>query len=312
MKVFYRNAVIFSIVLLLVIAGFDYLSMKEPFWKTIAELTDSYELVRVNSGPDEIIPYVEKVRAEDGTTQLIIGDSLCHQMFTDLQEYNPEISIVGSNGAITMAGQYILASEYIRNHPDATDIHLFVLPESLVRTFDAALGYQYVVMPFAETDTLKLLDANTIDAINDFYGEFFVQRRVVHMIHESPMNLKLYLNLLRDSGREYYGGGYLELADQYLIKLHKLCQENGITLHLYAAPVCEGRKSLVDEVEQEYRNTELAEYFPDYFDQIYYFPEEQTDDGVHFGEDYDNQEFFDEVLRMILAGTDLEKVLHYE
>ncbi len=78
-------------------------------------------------------------------------------MFRRLQKYNEDISIIGSNGAITLAGQYILAEEYLRNHPDATDLYLILLPESLTRTFDTSYGYQYAVMSFAETGTLQLL-----------------------------------------------------------------------------------------------------------------------------------------------------------
>lgn len=309
MKAFYKNAAAFMLVLLLVIVGYDYLSMKEPMRNIIAELTDSYGVVW---GFNEIRPYVEKVQTKDDTTQLIIGDSVCHQMFTGLQEYNPDISIVGSNAGVTMAGQYILAYEYIENHPEATDIHLFVLPGSLAATFDTSFGYKYVVMPFVETDTLTVLDQNTIDDIKSVYGSFFIQKQVVQLIHESPLNLKLYLNLLQDSGRLNRMENNFDLADQYLVKLYELCEEKGIKFHLYAAPVCEGREKLVDEMIPDYSNTKLAGYFPDFLNDTYYYPMEQTDDGVHFGADYSNQEFFNEKLKIVLAGTDLEKVLRYE
>lgn len=56
----------------------------------------------------------------------------------------------------------------------------------------------------------------------------------------------------------------------------------------------------------------MTAYFPDFLNDTYYYPMEQTDHGVHFGEEYGNQEFYNEKLKIALAGTDLEKVLRYE
>ena len=196
MKKFYLKAALFSAVMLVVVGIFFYLSMVGTTRAMIADLTDSAGFISTGFGSDEIEAHIAKVRTQDGTTKLIIGDSVCHQMFGGLQEYNDDFTIAGSNGGITMAGQYILAKEYLDNHSDVTDIYLIVLPDSFERTFDTTWGYQYTAMPFVETDTLKNLDEDTVQIMESVYGGFFMKPSVVHAIHLSGMSQKIYLNML--------------------------------------------------------------------------------------------------------------------
>ncbi len=63
-----------------------------------------------------------------------------------------------------MSGQYILVEEFLKHHPQATDVYLSVIEDSLITDYETGYGYQYGVMPFAETDTLKLLDPETREA----------------------------------------------------------------------------------------------------------------------------------------------------
>jgi len=283
--------------------------MKEPFRVHLARLTNSYDLIMVNVGPDEIKPYIDKVQTDDNTTKLIIGDSVCHQMFNDLQEYNNDISIVGSNAAITMTGQYILAEEYIKNHAHITDIYLIVLPDSLARTFDTSFGYQYAVMPFVETETLSLLDSNTIRQMESVYGKFFMKPPIVNAIDKSGINRKLYLNLLRDYRNGYQPKNRFEIAEQYIGKIYELCEKNHIDLHLYAGPVSDTKTKSIESMKEEYKATALYDYFPDYLENIHYYPDEQFRDGVHFGGDYENQECYNQKITEMFSEQELGKVL---
>jgi len=286
--------------------------MREPFRSRLAYLTDSYDLITVNVGPDEIKPYIDKVQTDDNTTKLIIGDSVCHQMFNGLQEYNSDISIVGSNAAITMTGQYILAEEYIKYHADVTDIYLIVLPDSLARTFDTSYGYQYAVMPFVETETLALLDSRTIRQMESVYGKFFMKPSIVNAIDKSGINRKLYLNLLRDYRNGYQSKERLEIAEQYIGKIYELCEKNHIDLHLYPGPVSDTKTESIESMKEEYKATALYDYFPDYLENIHYYPDEQFRDGVHFGGDYANQECYNEKIREIFSGQELGEILKLE
>ena len=309
MKAFYRKVVIFIIVFSLLCVGVEYVSIKEPGRTFIAKITDSERYIG-KTGPDEIIPYIEQVRTEDNTTKLIIGDSVCRQMFKGLEDYNNDISIVGSNGAVTMAGQYILAEQYLEHHPDATDIFLLVIPASLDRSFDTKLGYQYTVLPFVKTDTLKLLDEDTIETMHSVYGKFFMQPQVVNLIERSAINRKIYLNELPKWSEGYSAG--LELSDQYISKIYELCEEHDVQFYMYACPVSEKRREGIENNMDKYEQTKLYEYFPDFFNDLHYFPDEQFGGGSHFVGDYNTQESFNEKIQEMFTGTRLLQVLNVE
>ncbi len=310
MKAFYKKVGIFIMVFSMFCVGMEHMSIKEPGRSFIARVTDSEDYISGDVGSDEIKPYIEQVRTEDNTTKLIIGDSVCRQMFIGLQEYNNDICIVGSNGAITMAGQYILAEQYLEHHPATTDIFLIVLPESLYRTFDTAAGYQYTVMPFVETDTLKLLDENTVAVMQSVYGSFFMQPKVVDLIDKSAINRKIYLNELWDRSKGYNSG--LELADQYICKIYELCEERGVQFYLYSCPVSERKREGIENLMNQYEQSKLYQFFPDFWNDVYYFPDEQFRDGTHFSGDYNTQESYNEKIQEMFADTRLLQVLKIE
>lgn len=312
MKKFILKANFFVILLIFICGMLDYMSMREGWKNFFAKVTDSEDFLVVNVGTDEIKPYINKVQEKDNTNMLIVGDSVCHQMFQGLQEKNEKVCIVGSNGAITMSGQYVLVKEYIENHPQATDVYLVVLPESLDRTYDTLWGYQYAVMPFVATDTLKLLDENTIEIMKASYGTLSLQPWFVQWVDASAVNRKLCFNLIGKYGTTYRQKTDLEIAEQYISKMYYLCEEKGIEFHLYACPVADDKQAEMANLDAGLEGTWLKEHFPDYFKNIVYFPTEQANDGVHFSGEYAEQKNFNMWIRKILNGSNLLDVLIVE
>lgn len=304
MKVFVKRISIFTIILLLILVILDLLSMIGVTQKYFAILTGSYELLN-NNGSDQIIPCIEQAREQDGTTVLITGDSVCSQMYSGLVECNKDITIIGANGGVTMAGQYIFIHEYLENHPDATDVYLIVLPVSLLRGYDTDLGYQYAVEPFVKTETLGLLNQDTKNLIKDVYGSFFTKKNVCMLLDKSGVNKKLYLNALADLDRGQKMSYRLELADTYIIKAYELCKERNVSFHLYSGPVSESMRSFTEGIKQDYETSKLEEIFPNYFDSILYYPDVETADGTHFSGDYANQMEYNKKISIALSGTEL-------
>lgn len=303
MKRFYANMIAFLIVLTAVLGCLDIMSMREPFNYKLARWTNSVDYF--GGGPDEISPYIERAQTADGTTKLIIGDSVCHQLFSGLQEYNGDISILGSNGAITMAGQYILAKEYLEVHPSATDVFLIVLPESFGRTFDTKWGYQYTVMPFVGSGTIKDLDSDTIDIMARTYGRLFMNERVVRSLYLSAVNRKIYLNVLADRTSGYKLSDRFELADRYVVKIADLCASRGVRFHLYPCPVCETKKEKVENLRPAFEASKVYALNPDLLDMVLYYPAEQASDGTHFSGDYKNREHYNRIIRQQYEGLEL-------
>ena len=259
-------------------------SAKEPMKGLLAELTRSTDYgAGYNQGASEIIPTIEKVQKEDAYTKLLIGDSVCFRLFSELQDLNTQYLIAGTNRGVTMSGQYILVEEFLKHHPQATDVYLSVIEDSLITDYETGYGYQYGVMPFAETDTLKLLDPETRKQMAHVYGGLFSKERIVWLIEDSPLNKKLYYNLLDKLNPTYSKLTFPDVTIRYLVKMKTLCEENGVQFHLLAEPLkdIEQRHEIEKTLRAEYEKTELADCFPDYFDQITYYPEERFSDNVH-------------------------------
>lgn len=301
MRTFLRKLAVFLLLAFLNIVGFLILSSTEMWRMPIAKLTKSSEYAEGNVGAREIIPYIEKVQRKDASTKLIIGDSVCNQVLNRFQEGNEEFCICGTNRAITLAGQYILAEEFVKTHENVTDIYLVIILDSLTTGFDRQFGYQYVVMPFTETNTIDNLMSSTQSQLRKIYGPLFCWKPVVEVIETSPLNRKLFLNFLTYKEQFFPVRSDTIVSDisyQYMGKLYRLCEENNIHLHLIPGPHANTEEQHMREerIERELRENGSIKYFGDYFDKIEYYPVELFRDGVHFNEEVIEDDFFEKIV----------------
>lgn len=311
MKKFWSKLVIFGALYLIIVGGFLVLSATKKWSMPISDITKSGEYAYEDFGAKEIMPYVERVQKESNCTKLVIGDSVCHQMFARYYELNDVYCISGTNQAITLAGQYILAKEFIESHEGVTDIYLVVIMESLATDYGIQLGYQYAVMPFVATDTIQNLDSDTRDEIADIYGRFFCQKPVVKLIDGSPLNTKLYLNLLAKKEKMFpkeESSVISEVAWKYLENMYLLCEENGITFHLLPGPHAdiERRHETEKEIRKKLEEKENKLGLEEYLDKIVYYPEEMFRDGVHFDEKKVSDSYLRNLAKEILPEIKVE------
>lgn len=306
-KLFLKGTAFVSVILCICVCVIA-LSMREPYRSVLAKWTNCEDFMS-ESG---MLPYFERVRTPDRTTVLLIGDSICRQMFGDLGPYNPHISIQATNAALMITGQYLLAEEYLKYHPESTDIYLVMHPMPLTRTFDTEWGYRYAVMTYAETDTLELLDQNTLEAMAGVYGKLFMEKSIVTMIEDSPILRKLCLSYLDLNRSPYQQKSSFEIADQYVKKLYDLCLQHQVRLHLYPSPVSESFREQTAELAQEYRNTWMYSVYPDFFDQILYYPDQWSEDLSHFSGEHASREALNETIRKAYQNTGLLNVLNLE
>lgn len=301
MKKFFAKGFLFVLIICFLCGVFVSLSMREPYKAVIAEWTGSEEFMS-DSG---ILPYFEKVRETDQTSQLVIGDSICRQMFVELGEANPQMSIQASNAALMITGQYLLAEEYLKSHPEATDVFLVMHPMAITRTFDTEWSYRYAVMSYVETDTIGYLDKNTLDDMAGVYGRFFMRKEAVRVIEDSPVMRKLYLSYININRSDYVQSSPFEIADQYVRKLYDLCEEHGAKLHVYPSPVAEVFRGRSEELEKEYGATWMSTQYPDYFQDILYYPDEWSEDTSHFSGEHAEREELDKIIETAYEGTEL-------
>lgn len=287
------------LMVVLTITSLIFLSTTDRFRLPIAKVTNTIEYISINNGPDEIGPYIDKAREHNTYTKLIVGDSVCHQLLNNLQEHNDDICILGSNAAITMAGQYILIREFLDSHSNATDIWLIIIPSSLSCYFDTNYGYTYVVMPNVKKGTINSLDDDTIEHLENVYGKFFLNSHVVSLLDRSAPMRKIYLNYL-SSYREGYGHSPVSpISVKYISKIAKLCNERNVNFYLISGPVSDSdeRKRVVEDILYNFNKSELFDLFPNYEKSVIYYPDYKFRDGIHFGGVYANQYCFNEIIR---------------
>lgn len=310
MKEFVKKAGLFALILVFCIVTADLLSVTELFREPIAKMTGSAEYIEGNTGAAEILPYIEKVQREDGSKVLVVGDSVCSQMTGGLDGIDSEVTFAGTNGAITLAGQYIMIAEYLEHHPHAEEVYLMLLPESLPRRFDTEWGYQYAAMPFAETKTLDRLDDETLAELERAYGKLFLQKQTALLIDRSGLNRKLYLNAIKDRGDRVIYPDKLTLPLRQLERIRLMCAEKQVALYFVAAPVSEAKKESTKQLLELFAASEEGHYFPDYGKEPVYYPEEEAADGTHFSGEYASQDHYNRLIkRMCLPGSLEERVL---
>ena len=274
----------------------EYYSMQDGTREIVAGLTNSSDYLAEGSGTSDIVPMIESVRASDDTTVLVLGDSIARQMFTPMMDECPDIRIACANAAINISGQYMLAVEYLNNHPDATDVWLFAHPLTLTRTYDLELGYGYAVTPFAIEGSLKYLDDETLDQMASVYGRAALNGRFALYVDESPLNRKLFYGYIRMHNTEYEQSNAYEIASLYVLKLKELCEERNVTFHFYASPSTEYYREKIEETRPDFESSPLYEVYPGYLDGVCYFPTEWSKDNTHFGGEYADREVYNDVI----------------
>ncbi len=295
MRLLIRKILIYILFVLVFLAGIDVLSFQPATREFVAKLTASEEYLEDGSGILDAQPYIEKVRAEDGSRVLILGDSIARQVFLDYplpDGYVNDVYIA----AIGITGQYLMALEYLEHHPDAEAINLVVHPETLMSTFDTHYRYVYGVMPFVANDMMRNLDPELIRKMEKVYGRFFMSERGVRFVDGSPLNRKLYLTFLTLNGKEYVPDPIYRISEEVLGDLYEICRERGVTLRLLPSPSSEFYREKIESTRTQWEESTLSELFPDYFDSIWYFPNEYTEDLTHFSGEYYTRKFLNTVI----------------
>lgn len=302
--------VIFFCGLFVICSASILISSKSDILNTFfGRITNSgeYDREEVNGGPFEIIPFIERVQQDSTHTKLILGDSVTRKVFNGLQNSNEDYLVLGTNQAITMTGQYLLAEEFIKNHENVSDIYIIFIPGSFATGFTYTYGYQYAVMPFVETDIFSNLDADTIQLAEETYGSFLLQKNVVEMVDYSQMNRKIVLNLLYEFG-EMPEGEYEYIADpavRCIKRLQETCEKKNINLHFLPGPIPdrEDIRQMVEIQKEEFEKVGLADLMESYYDALIYYPEADFPDGTHPGGEYDTQENLNRMIEALQSKS---------
>ena len=139
-----------------------------------------------------------------------------------------------------------------------------------------------------------------------------MQKNIVELIENSPVLQKLVLSYILFYGEEYVQSSSFEIADQYIQKLYNLCQEKGVTLHFHSAPVAEHYREQMQTLLPEFENSWLSTQYPDYMNDIYYYPTQWAEDLSHFSGEYGQRPQLNQTIQNAYEGTVLLEKVHLE
>lgn len=257
-----------------------------------AWLTDSEAYTRDEESAKEKALY--DCTQNNGYTKLIIGDSVCWMLFTPLQKYNHDYLIAGSSRPFTIAGQYVQVKEFLKHHPDATDIYMFESKETWESVLDAKNSYQNIVVPMLATGTFDDLDANTREEARHLFGSFLLNRQVARIYDHSSMNHKIVLNSILSYHEKVLGEDLSKayestpeqmspVTEQYLPQMIALCQKQGVRLHFMHDPMADtaAKHAELAAEKEMFHSMGLDEAYTFYAGTAAFYPKDWFFDGVH-------------------------------
>ena len=282
MKKFIGKAILFCGLFVFLLLGVCALATVPSFKPFLADVTNTSDYIE-NTAVKEILPAIDSVETQDGKTKLIIGDSVCFRLFDWYRKENPDYCIAPTNRGVGMSGQYILAEVFLENHPEATDVYLVITTNTLITGYETIHGYQYAVQPFLERGHLQRLDDDTLDEMKATYGAFVTNEKMLRFVDESPILKKAYFNVLNEYFAKNVKMEIPHVVEHYIVKMHELCEEKGVTMHLLPSPIPDSkeRRELEVDLEKLYHETEIYPLFPEYYENLTYYPAEYFSDGIH-------------------------------
>lgn len=290
--------------------GLSVLSVVPAFTSLIDMTTASvaYE----GLGKEETMGLWESIGVKDGTTKLILGDSVANQIYS--YRDNAVYSVKTGNMAMTLVWQYLYAEKYLDTHPDATDIYLCIVPDMLEHTFESKLSYNYLVIPLNISGKMEALEREQRMLLENMYGTFFMKPQVISYVSGSGLNTKFYVNALekyyeifpkRKEVLEKSDNPDMVIAETYILKIQALCEQRNVHLHLLPNPkkdTVENREYL-EVLEEKYRHSPLYDINPEFFDQIVFYPEEVFKDSLHFKDEFLEDGGKDRIIEMVQEAT---------
>ena len=282
-----------KIACLIIITPFAFVIMNYIYFGTLNYLIHTYRIA------GEVFYVIDKAEYNSGRETVYIGGSLCNQIWP--QNHDSEnIAHLGCNNGIMAAGNYLLLKKYLEHNQQTKEVYYLILPESLCY---GDYSYPYFVIPFLDSDNIKLLEHETREVLYKKFGKFFVTNSHIKYFFLNNIELmKICLDFIKDKSDKINTSHRLSKTSiTYLAKIRELCQEHNVKIFILPLPMADTSKNYGwDEYEQDIIKYGFKDLFGNFVEKIHYYPENWFSDGVHFKPqilDQHREEIADAILR---------------
>jgi hypothetical protein len=224
----------------------------------------------------QVAQRIEVARKTSDADTLYIGDSVGGQ----LVPFEGDSSLC-SNGAVLVAGNYLLVERAIRNRPNVRTVVYLSSPQGLGNRFERARTCNNFLKPFLRLEHVSSLDRSVFDRMD--------RNRRSYLYFLAPMKLVPLDELDLSDGTPDDAEVVSDFNLHWLPRLDSLFRANGIQLMLLSAPVSEGAVAKTKDwsrLRAQTNTAELAPLFGPYFRSMIHLPDSLLRDNVHWKRDF--------------------------
>lgn len=221
---------------------------------------------------NEIYYSILKSKKKNKSKKLLLGDSVCNQLFPNKKKNN-SINSLACNQAIGMVGHFLLLQNYLDAGNEIDTLFMIFTPFSFQNNLDQKYTYHYFIKPFDRPEYSKSFTKTVKKQIEKIpYRKF---RRIPHIFASSwaPDYIP----------QEKHDFTFLSpISVEYLTKIKDLTAQNNIKLIILPPPINLNKKHLIDCMNRnEIVDKNFQGDFQDYFDEIIYLDSTKFIDGTH-------------------------------
>ncbi|MBE5321994.1 hypothetical protein IM793_22760 [Pedobacter sp. MR2016-19] len=233
------------------------------------------------SNASEVYQSIFKSKRKSHANTLLIGDSVCGQLYP-VTEYNGEIYSIPCSQATTLAGQFFLLNNFFKANKNdlPKQVILVYTPFSFQNNLDH-FAFNYLLKPFYNDEYISLFDDNLKKQVSHIPFYKLTQFPFTRAVNFSPS----YDGDLKKSKL------LSPISESYLIKIDSLCARNDVKFVLKPTPV---KKSFFSEIQniKVDSNSKAYRIVSNYKVQIQYLPDTLFADNVHFKKEYIPKDYF--------------------
>jgi len=238
---------------------------------------------------------------------LIIGDSVARQLFpfNIFEQY--KYLHLPSTAAITLAGQYIMIQNVLKNSPKIKKIILIMHPYSCRTNLNSKYTYNYFIKHFYTFENLKYLNKTVISRIN--------QHPLCHLgIFPAVKITKLFSNVIYSGASRKEKTYFSKISLEYLQEMKKLAQKESLVFLVVCPPLSaaifpnKDFSTMMSQIEHH----KLQDIFIHYFEKMIFLNKSYFLDGVHFSKQSVSivKKKFKKFLEYVLNGQNPKKIMN--
>jgi hypothetical protein len=232
----------------------------------------STKLFLINYPGHQIHEAIDKSKKKSTQTKLLLGDSVARQLFSN-EESDDHFNSLATNQAISMAGQFILLNNYLKEGNEIDTLILLFTPESFQNNLNDELTFHYFIKPFYNKENKPFFTDYLVGQIKKIP---FYQLSIIPHIYSTIWAPKF----TSIDPKDY---SFLSpISVEYLSKIRELSEAYHLVLIIKSPPVSINKKAEVEHMDvSEAKKCGLLNEFQAYFNSVHYFNSSQFVDGTH-------------------------------